>query len=314
MRVATNSYTDSMLNQFNVLTARQFALQQQSATGLKIQAASDDPVAMQNTLNGLANKAAQVQYSNNIATLQNRGTSIYNAIESLQKLSSRAGEIVTSAGSPTASSSQLNNYASEVKQLLQQAVQLMNTKDAATGQYLFGGTNSTRPPYATTTDASGNLTAVTYQGNASVNQTEIAAGTTLSVDVPGENTTGNGPRGLITDSSSGADLFNHLLSLQNNLSSGNTAAITATDGANLQKDEDNLLYQISNNGAVQTRLNIASTFATSQTASLNQNISNSSSADLVQTMVDLNQAQTAYQAALQSGTKLMQLSILNYIS
>lgn len=313
MRVASNSYTDSMLNQFNALTARQYALQQQASTGLKIQSASDDPAAMQTTLKGLADKAAQTQYSSNISTLQTRATSVYNVMESLQKLSSRAGEIVTSAGSPTASSSQLNNYASEVKQMITQAVNLLNTKDAS-GQYLFGGTNSTQPPYVTTTDAGGNITGVTYQGNASVNQVEIAPGATLSVDVPGENTTGTGTRGLIADSSSGADFFNHLLSLQNNLSSGNTAAITGSDAANLQKDEDNLLYQVSNNGAVQNRLNIAATFATSQSATLDQNISNASSADLVQTMVELNQAQTAYQAALQSGTKLMQLSILNYIN
>ena len=37
MRVATNAYTDSMLNQFNLLTARQNALQNQAATGLRLQ-------------------------------------------------------------------------------------------------------------------------------------------------------------------------------------------------------------------------------------------------------------------------------------
>jgi hypothetical protein len=42
-------------------------------------------------------------------------------------------------------------------------------------------------------------------------------------------------------------------------------------------------------------------------------ISNSSSANLVQVMMQLNQTQNAYQAALQSGVKIMQLSILNYL-
>ncbi len=313
MRIATNSYTDSMLNQFNALTSTQYSLQQQVSTGLKIQSAADDPTAMQNTLQSLADKAAQVQYSSNIATLQSRATAIYNVMESIQKITSRAGEIVTNAGSGTTSASTMTNYGSEVRQMIQQAVDLMNSKDPATGQYLFGGTNSARPPYATTTDANGNITGVTYQGNSSVNQVEIAAGSTLSVDVPGENTSGSGPRGLITDSSSGADLFNHLLSLQNNLNSGNSTAVSTTDSANIQNDENHQLYQISNNGAVQTRLNIAATFATTRASSLDENISKNSSADLVQTMVQLSHAQTAYQAALQSGTKLMQMSILNYI-
>jgi len=313
MRVATNAYTDSMLNQFNVLTARQNALQNQASTGLRIQSVSDDPAAMESTLNDLSQKATQTQYSANVATLQTRATSVSNVIQSLQTLTSRAGEIATLAGSPTASPADLNNYANEVKQLIQQAAQLMNTKDAASGQYLFSGTNSTQAPYALATDASGNITGVTYQGNSSVNQVEIAPGVTVSVDIPGENTTSSGVRGLITDSQSGADLFNHLISFQNNLASGNTAAIAGTDSANLQKDENNQLFQISYNGAVQTHLTNAATFAASQSAGLDQMISNSSSADLVQTMVQLSQAQTAYQAALQSSAKIMQLSILNYL-
>ena len=174
-------------------------------------------------------------------------------------------------------------------------------------------TDSSQPPYAVTTDANGNITGVTYQGNASVNQVEIASGMTVSVDVPGENTTGTGPRGLITDATSGADLFNHLIALQNDLASGNTTAISGTDNTNLQNDENNLLYQIANNGAIQTRLNNAATFATNQTSQLNQQISNSSGADLVQTMVQLNQAQTAYQAALQSSAQIMYLSILDFM-
>ena len=50
MRVATNAYTDSMLNQFNNLAAKQYTLQNQASTGLAVQAPSDNPVAMQNTL------------------------------------------------------------------------------------------------------------------------------------------------------------------------------------------------------------------------------------------------------------------------
>jgi len=312
MRIATNAYTDSMLNQFNVLTSRLNSLQNQVSTGLSVQAPSDNPGAMEDTLNDLSSQAAQTQYTSNISTLQTRATSVYNVMESLQTLTSRAEEIATSAGSGTNSQSQLNSYSSEVQQTIQQAVQLMNTQDA-NGQYLFGGTNSTQPPYTTTTDASGNITGVTYQGNSTVNQVEIAAGTTVSVDVPGENTGTTGTRGLITDGTSGADLFNHLLALQTDLNSGNNNAITTTDNTNLAKDQNNQLYQISNNGAVQTHLNNAATFAANQSSSLTQMISNASSTDMVQTMVQLTQAQTAYQAALQSSAQIMQLSILTYL-
>ena len=98
------------------------------------------------------------------------------------------------------------------------------------------------------------------------------------------------------------------------MTAGNTTAVTSTDTANLQKDENNIAYQVANNGVMQNQLTAAGTFATSSSQSLSQMISNSSSADMMTTLVQLNQAQTSYQAALQSGAKIMQLSLLNYIS
>jgi flagellar hook-associated protein 3 FlgL len=313
MRIGTNSYTDTMINQFSLLKSQQVKLQNEVSTGLSVQSPSDSPTAMENTLTDLSSQAAQQQYSSNISTVQSKANSIYSVLQSLQTISNRVGEIATSAGSATNSQTELNNYAGEVTSLIQQAAQLVNTTDPATGQYLFGGTNSGQQPFTVTTDANGNVTGVTYSGNSSVNQTEIASGVNVSVDVPGENTSGSGAQGLITDSRTGADLFNHLISLQNNLLAGNTSAVTGTDTANLQNDENNLTYQVAYNGNVQTRLNTASSFATSQTNSLTGLISNASSADLATTMTQLSQAQTAYQAALQSSASIMQLSILNYL-
>ena len=82
----------------------------------------------------------------------------------------------------------------------------------------------------------------------------------------------------------------------------------------MQKDENNIAYQVANNGVQQSQLTLAASYASNRTSSLNTMISNSSSANLVDTMVQLNSAQTAYQAALESGGKIMQLSILNYLS
>jgi flagellar hook-associated protein 3 FlgL len=313
MRIGTNSYTDTMIEQFNLLKTQQVKLQNQVSTGLSVSSPSDNPDAMENTLDDLSSQSAQQQYSSNISTVQSKANSIYSVLQSLQTISNRVGEIATSAGGATNSQSDLNNYAGEVTALIQQAAQLVNTKDPATGQYLFGGTNSGQQPFTVTTDANGNVTGVAYSGNSSVNQTEIAPGVNVSVDVPGVNTTGSGAQGLITDSRTGADLFNHLISLQNDLLAGNTSAVSGADTANLHNDENNLTYQVAYNGNVQTRLTTAASFATSQTNSLTGLISNASSADLAQTLTQLTQAQTAYQAALQSSASIMQLSILNYL-
>ncbi|HTR40270.1 MAG TPA: hypothetical protein VMH87_01470 [Pseudomonadales bacterium] len=313
MRVATDAFTNTFINQVNTLSSEMNTLQNQVTTGLNVQSPSDNPGAMETTLNDLASQSAQEQYTNNITSLQSQANSNYSVLQSLQSIVSQAQTIATEAGSATITQSNLNDYASEITSLIQQAVQLVNSQNPETGQYLFGGTNSGQQPFTATTDANGNATGVTYQGNSSVNQAEIAPGVTISAGVPGENNSGTGPQGLVTDSRTGADLFNHLISLQNDLLSGNTSAVTSTDSQNLKNDENNVTYQVAYNGNIQTRLDTASSFATSQSQALTQGISNASSADVVQAMIQLNQTQAAYEAALETTSRVMQVSIVDFL-
>jgi flagellin-like hook-associated protein FlgL len=127
------------------------------------------------------------------------------------------------------------------------------------------------------------------------------------VDVPGANTSGSGARGVITDSRYGADFFNHLISFQNNLLAGDTTAIRTTDQVNLGKDEDNLVYQIGENGAIQARLNTAASAATTKLSSLNSSLDSVAGANLTQVITQLTQAQNAYQIAMQSSASIFQL-------
>jgi flagellar hook-associated protein 3 FlgL len=314
MRVATDSYINTAIEQINSLSAQMQTLENEATTGLSVQAPSDNPEAMESTLNDLSSQAAQQQYSNNISTLQSQGNVIYSALQSLQTIVSQAENIATEAGSATNSQTDLNNYASQVGALIQQALQVANTKDPSTGQYLFGGTNSGQQPFTATTDTNGNVTAVAYQGNTNVNQTEIAPGVTVAVDVPGANTSGSGSPGLITDSQTGADLFNHLIALQNDLSSGNTSAVTGTDAQNLQHDENNVTYQVAYNGNVQTRLQTAASVANSQSTSLDQSITNASGANIVQTTLEMNQIQDSYTAALEATSRVLQISMVDFLT
>lgn len=311
MRVTGNYFSEAFINQVNNLSARQQRLQNQVATGQRISAPSDDPAAVQRTLNLQTDQKAVEQFGLNISTLQTRATTALDAIKSVKSVSDRAGEIATLADG-TRSPDELKAYAAEVTQMIKQAVQTMNGKQG--DSYLFGGTQGNQPPFVMTTDDNGNVTGVTYQGNENVAQTAIDSGVTMAVDVPGANSSGSGAPGVITDSRSGADFFNHLISLQNNLLAGDTAAIASTDRPALSNDENNLISNISNNAATQTRLETASSANSKRATALTSAISNQADADLTDTIVQLNQAQYAYQAALQSGAGIMRTSLLDYLS
>jgi len=304
MRIAGTSYTESMANQINLLAARQYKLQNQATTGQSITAPEDDPTGMVQALGLQADGAAVAQYAQNISTLQNRSDLVGNALQQLKTISDRVGDLATQSDD-TASPTQLQANAIETTSLIKRAVDVMNSKDG--DNYLFGGTASDQPPFVMTTDANGNVTGVTYQGNATVIDTEIGQNITASVDVPGANTSGSGARGVITDSRYGADFFNHLISFQNNLVAGNKSAIQSTDRAALGKDEDNLIYQIADNGAVGARLVAGAAAASAKQSSLNTSLNSVAGADLTQTITQLTQAQNAYQLAMQSSASIMQL-------
>jgi flagellar hook-associated protein 3 FlgL len=312
IRATGASINDSMVYQVNQTLQNEQQLENEVTTGLQVQNPSDNPSAMRSILDEQAESSSVSQFQNNITQVQQQATSATSAMQSLQTIVSQASDIATEADGTT-TQQDLNNYATQVTQLIQEAAQAVNS--TFEGNYLFGGTLNSQPPYTVSQDSSGNVTSVTYNGNTSVPSVEIAEGVTLASLPVGANTTGSGADGLITDSRTGADLFSHLISLQNDLLSGNTSAINSTDLPNLQKDSDNVTQQIATNGALQSRMNAESTILQSRGAALTQLTSSQADADLATAMTQLQQNQTAYQAAVQATASFqaLTLSILAYL-
>jgi flagellar hook-associated protein 3 FlgL len=165
---------------------------------------------------------------------------------------------------------------------------------------VYAGTRNTQPPYTVATDAAGHVTSVTYNGNTSVARVDIAEGAAVAAAPPGPDAIG-------------ADFFNNLIALQNHLLAGDTAAITATDQPALAASEDLLLTQMAANGVFQARLTTADTIARNQIEALNADASRLADADLTDSVLLLTQTRTAYQAALQTGGSLLQVSLLDYL-
>ncbi|MEO8426469.1 MAG: hypothetical protein ABI651_05075, partial [Verrucomicrobiota bacterium] len=226
MRVTANTFPNSLVTQLGDLASRQNRLQNQAATGQRIQFPEDDPASVRRVLDLQTESKALDQYNRNITNLQDQANATYGVIKDLKKISDRASEIATLADG-TKSPEELKIYAKQVNQMIQHAVQLSNS--SSRGDYLFGGTSSDQVPFVATENAAGQVTAVSYQGNTSLAESEIAQGTTLTARALGANNSNAGPSGLISDNRVGADFFNHLISLQNNLLAGNTDAIHNSD-------------------------------------------------------------------------------------
>lgn len=310
MRITSSSTSDQLLFSLNRLGSRQAALQAEASTGQRVRSASDDPTAMRDILDLENQSKTQGQYRANLGVHQQNAAATFDVIRSLQTVSNRAQEIALLADG-LKSPEEMQSYAAEVGQLLDRAVQLANTRQG--DQYLLAGTVAAQQPFVAVKNDQGQTTEVQYKGNENANSSEIGEGVLVQSQVPGENNSGSGPRGLLADSRGGADLFKHLVALQQNLLAGNTTAIASQSRPDLKHDEDNLLYHTTQNASLQSRLEATDGLLKSKQTALSSQVSKEADADLAQTMINLSQTQTAYQVALQSTAKIMDVSLLDFI-
>ena len=297
MRIPTSYVSDSLVSRLQRLTANQFSLQAQVTSGQRITSASDDPAAMAHVLQMQAEQQHIQQWSRNGDRAYSVSQASYAAVRALKSVSDRAGEIAV-LGVGVNSPEGYKAYSKETDALIEQALQSANTQYS--GQHLFGGTQTDAPPFTATRDAAGKITAVSYTGTASAAQFSIAEGTTVSPQTDGAT------------NQKFADFLNTLVSLRESLTTQNSSAIQAAQ-TGLHNSENDIVSTISDIGATQTRIESSKAINESQFTNLQQQTASETDVDLAQTVVKLTKAQTAYQAALQSGAQMLQHSLLDYL-
>ena len=297
MRIPNNNFSETLVSQLQRLTVRQAQLQNQAATGQRITNPSDDPAAVARVLQLQAEKQQIQQFASNNGRAHDISQSSFSAVHQLKGISDRAGELSV-LGTGVTSPDAFGAYAAEADQALEQALQVANTR--YTGEHLFGGTKSDVPPFTATRDAAGKITAITYSGAASGAEFRISEGAKLSPFTKG------------AENQQFADFMNHMVSLRDALQSGSSSAVQAVR-PDLETSENNFLVTLSDIGAKQTRLEADGSQNEARFAELENLTAAETDIDLSQVVVKLTQAQTAYQAALQSGAEILKMSLLDYV-
>lgn len=297
MRIATNTIQDNVVRQIQQLGVQSSKLQTQVATGQRILQADDDPAATARVLNQQSELRRVDQFEQNATRALEISQATFSGLSDVKDISDRGGELATLGRSPTSPDSRLA-YAAEVNQLIEQLLQVGNTRLG--NDYLFAGTAVDAPAFSATRDVDGNVTAVTYDGNTS--QTSIPLSEVASVS----------PSSTPATNQSIRDLLNQLVSLRDALSANDSDAIAAAQ-TDLINGEDDLVTAMAATGAVQTRIEVNRSQQQNRGDNLVELINSETTVDLPDAIVRLNQSQVAYQAALQSAASIMRISLLDYI-
>jgi flagellar hook-associated protein 3 FlgL len=294
-RITQGMMNQTLLYDLQHVTSQLSTSEQELSSGYKLNQPSDDPYAASQALKLRADLASNQQYQGNVSDAnawQNvADTALGNIGDSVQ----RARDLIIQGANGTNSASDRTAMVTELNQLIDSIKTDANTQYA--GRYIFSGTSTNTQPYQ-----QGGVDS--YSGNTASITREIGAGVQVSINQPGSS--------IIGDASSG--LLSTLRTIVNDLSSGNTNALSTTDLTAIDAANDSLLNARAQVGAMSDRLTTATNRLTQTEQSTTHLLSDVQDADMTQVMVQFSTQQAAYQAALHAGAQIIQPSLMDFLS
>jgi flagellar hook-associated protein 3 FlgL len=283
MRVDPN-YISNLAAALNQSTQQENTLTSELSSGLRVASLSDGPVAVaQSTLLGssIAKDDTFVQTAS-------------NETSRMQVTDSTLGEVVTqitsalstavSGNNGTLNASNLATIAQTLSGIRDQVLSLANT--SYQGQYLFGGSQGSTPPF--TLDTSTNPATAIYNGDSNVQYVATPSGQNIQINLPGSAVFGAAGSGVL-----GA--LNQLIS---DFSGGATSAALTADTGALTTALGQLSSQRSTLDSALSRLQSTSTYTQTEESQLKVAQSNLVSADPAAVATQLSQAEVQHQALL----------------
>jgi flagellar hook-associated protein 3 FlgL len=283
MRVDPN-YISNLAAALNQSTQQENTLTSELSSGLRVASLQDGPVAVaQSTLLG-SSIAKDDTFVQTASSQSSR----------MQVTDSTLGEVVTQVTSAlstavggnngTLNATNLASVAQTLSGIRDQVLSLANT--SYQGQYLFGGSQGSAPPFALNTSTT--PATATYNGDANIQYVETPSGQKIQVNLPGSAVFGAAGSGVL-----GA--LNQLIS---DFSGGATSAALTADTGALTTALGQLSTQRSTLDSALSRLQSTSTYTQTEESQLQVAQSSLVSADPAAVATQLSQAETQHQALL----------------
>lgn len=300
MRITNNMLTRS---QFDTLARNMAGLekaQAQVSTGKRLQQASDDPTAATQILDSGSALRALDQYRTNVQRASSRVDLEDSVLQQIGDLVTRAKEVGLQAGGSLATSQTRAIAGAEVKELFSQIVTLGNTRFG--DEYLFGGDQSQTAPFV----SSGSGATLDYTTTSPSGSRSVAIGDGQSLQVAHDGT-------QLLISTGVLDAVKQLARALDPASTTYGQTGIADSLTNLDAAFNSLQTMIGDVGARSKQLEMAQQNIDAYSTNLTTFKSDLEDIDIEQAITELTSRQMAYQAAMLSTTKVMSLTLTDYL-
>ncbi len=299
MRITQRAVTQTALLGLNTNLSAVTKLQQQLTSGKQISTASDSPTGTNRALQVRQDQSAALQHSRNITDGQSwmneTDSKLQSVIEHVHKV-----RALTIQGMNTGSMSTGSREAigAEVEELRKSMLNLANA--SINGRPVFGGPTVERTAYDVATGA--------YTGVGGADGVPVQAITRrvsnseeIRIDVTGPEAFGTGDD----------DLFAIVGRIAENVV-GDPATLSVDLDA-LDAALERLLGATAGVGARAARMDVAAQLNTDLQLTLASQLADVEDIDLAKTIMQLNQTEVGYRAALQATAKVIQPTLLDFL-
>ena len=288
MRVTNRSIFESIKYNLGNISEELNKANEIASTGKRINDLSDDPVGLTQSLNIQSSLANIEQMQRNIDYGNSWLSASESALTNVDKILTDTKALCVQMANGTADVSQRSSAAETVQNTLEEIVSLANTNVA--GNYIFSGTKTDTASF----DQDG-----TYNGDNNPFSIKISKNASIEIGNDGQAVFGT--------------LFTTLADLKTALSNNDVSGIQDAMGK-LDTHMNDISGKISDIGSKMDRMDIKKNIFQDLNLSDTDRLSNIEDADMAEAIMNVSAAQLTYQAALSSSSKVMSLSLVDYLS
>ncbi|MDY7037266.1 MAG: flagellar hook-associated protein FlgL [Thermodesulfobacteriota bacterium] len=264
-------------------------------TTKRINDLSDDPVGLTQALNIKSSLAGIMQLERNITMGKSWLTASESALSQVQDLISDTKSLCVKMSTATTGASERAAAAQIVQNTMDEIISLANTE--VNGRYVFAGSETDTAPFSQNGAYNGDNNAFTIK---------IGKDATIVVGCDGEAVFQPSGAG------SGDDIFQTLSDLKTVLENNNISGIQDAM-TKLDNHIDYISTRVSDIGSKMLRMEIKEKVFQDLNITNTDRLSKIEDADITEAIINLKEKEMAYQAALASSSKVMSLSLVDYL-
>lgn len=303
MRVTNKLLINNFMRNLNHNLKKMQKAQYKLSSGHEIEVASDDPVGASIIMKLKSDISSIEQHKKNIEDAKSWLEYTETALNNVESAVSRLRELVIYGANDSLSDSDRYALAEEVRGLKGHILQETNASYA--GRYIFSGYKTNEKAFVISgSNVYDGVTydEVIYQGNSGEILYEVSPGNRIKVNLTGEEAF-----------NASYDLFEVIDKIYIDLQKGNTDRLSNDRLSELDSCIDNILRSRAQIGAKIKRLENTLNSFEDNYINLTKLLAQTEEADLAEVVMDLSNQENVYKAALATGARIIQPSLVDFL-